>query len=71
MNHIGEYQTDTFPDSRIGTIDIGATSRKKHHIYALLELDVTEARKLIAIRKKEKKNISFKFLVTKMYQPGS
>jgi pyruvate/2-oxoglutarate dehydrogenase complex dihydrolipoamide acyltransferase (E2) component len=59
MNHIGEYQIETFPDSRIGTIDIGATSRKKHHIYALLELDVTEARKLIAIRKKEKMNISF------------
>lgn len=59
MNHIGDYQVESFPASRIATIDIGATSRKKHHIYALLELDVTEARKLIALKKKEKQNVSF------------
>lgn len=59
MNYFGEYEVVSFPSSRIATIDIGATSRKKHHIYALLELDVTEARRLITLKKREKESISF------------
>jgi len=59
MEHLGEYRTESFPSSRIATIDIGAASRMKHHIKALIELDVTEARKMIADKKKQKQNVSF------------
>ncbi|HBV98637.1 MAG: hypothetical protein JL50_17595 [Peptococcaceae bacterium BICA1-7] len=59
MEHIGEYRTEAFPTSRLATIDIGVASKMKHHIKALIELDVTEARKMIYEKRKEIKNISF------------
>lgn len=59
MKNIGAYKTETFPLSRIGTIDIGQTGLKKHHIKALIELDVTEPRKLIREKKKRSEKISF------------
>jgi len=59
MDNIGGYKIETFPISRISTIDIGAAGLKKHHIKALIELDVTEARKMILEKKKLSKNISF------------
>lgn len=59
MKNIGEYKTETFPISRISTIDIGAAGLKKHHIKALIELDVTEARKMIHEKKKLSEKISF------------
>jgi pyruvate/2-oxoglutarate dehydrogenase complex dihydrolipoamide acyltransferase (E2) component len=58
MKYLGEYRTEIFPSSRIATIDIGAASRMKHHIRALIELDVTEARQMIRDKKKQAK-ISF------------
>lgn len=58
MKNVGEYKIETFPISRISTIDIGAAGLKKHHIKALVELDVTEARKMIK-RKKLSEKISF------------
>lgn len=59
MKKTGEYQIETFPKSRIATIDIGVMGKKKHHIMALIELDVTKARKLIREQKALAKNISF------------
>lgn len=59
MNHLGDYHVEEFPASRLGTIDIGFTSHKKHHIKALIEVDVTEARKIIREKKKLNRNISF------------
>lgn len=59
MKNIGEYKIETFPISRLSTVDIGITGLKKHHIKALIELDVTEARKMIQEKKKQSKNISF------------
>ena len=59
MKHIGKYSVESFPTSRLATIDIGIASKMKHHIVVLAELDVTEARKMIAERKKQKYNISF------------
>lgn len=59
MNNIGEYQVETFPKSRISTIDIGIMGKKKHHIMALIELDVTDSRKLIRKQKTLSKRISF------------
>lgn len=59
MSNIGKYRIDTFPRSRISTIDIGKAGLKKHHIKALIELDVTEARKKIQECEKRSEKISF------------
>ena len=58
MKNIGEYRTEKFPLSRIGTADVGATGLKKHHIKALVELDVTNARKLL-LNKRQSEKLSF------------
>jgi pyruvate/2-oxoglutarate dehydrogenase complex dihydrolipoamide acyltransferase (E2) component len=59
MQNIGEYTTDTFPMSRLSTVDVGIEGLKKHHIKALIELDVTQARKMIFEKKKLPERISF------------
>lgn len=59
MKDIGGYKIDTFPTSRIATIDIGIASSSKHHVKALIELDVTEARKMLTAKKKLAERISF------------
>jgi len=41
------YREVSFPKTRIATLDALEIGRKKHHIKALLELDVTNARSLI------------------------
>ncbi len=41
------YRTIEFPRSRIATFDIGAVGKEKHYVTALLELNVTGARKKI------------------------
>ena len=49
-----------FPKTRIATLDVCEIGRKKHHIKALLEFDVTEARKAIKnYRQTSKSKISF------------
>lgn len=49
-----------FPSSRLSTFDVGVIGKKKHHIAALLEADVTEARKRIKELKASKQmKISF------------
>lgn len=35
------YSVSRFPDSRLATIDLGQVGRRKHHVAALVELDVT------------------------------
>jgi hypothetical protein len=59
MKNIGTYKLEQFPISRISTIDIGKAGLKKHHIKALVELDVTEARKMIREKKKLSERVSF------------
>ncbi|SET58772.1 2-oxoacid dehydrogenases acyltransferase (catalytic domain) [Natronincola peptidivorans] len=59
MKSDGGYKIEAFPTSRIATIDIGAIGLKKHHIKALIELDVTEARKKILEKRKLSQKISF------------
>jgi hypothetical protein len=59
MKHIGQYRVEAFPTSILATFDIGIASKMKHHIKALIELDVTEARKMIREKKKQNRNISF------------
>lgn len=59
MKNIGEYESKTFPLSRISTFDVVAVGLEKHHIKALIELDVTEARKKISVLKKQHVKVSF------------
>ncbi len=59
MNHIGKYNIEPFPASRLSTIDIGILSHNRNCIKALIELDVTEARRLMREKKKRSENISF------------
>ena len=47
-----------FPKSRIATLDIGAVGKMKHHIPALLEVDITVARKKIREIRRTGKNLS-------------
>ena len=53
------YKTVEFPRTRLATFDIGALSRKKHYVTALLELDVTEARRKLREMKKAGAKVSF------------
>lgn len=54
------YQKITFPKTRIATLDVCEVGRKKHHMKALLELDVTDVRQLIKQnRARTKKRLSF------------
>lgn len=41
----------TFPSSRLFTMDIGKIGMRKHHIKALIEVDVTESRKKIQTKR--------------------
>lgn len=51
------FRVSSIPNHRVGTIDIGVASRSKHHISALVEFDVTEARRLL--KHKDNESISF------------
>lgn len=54
-----DHRIESYPTSRIATIDIGEASKMKHYIRALIEVDVTNARRYIAEEKRKGKNISF------------
>ena len=59
-NNIKNYKIQDFPDSRIASIDVCEMGKQKHHIVALLELDVTESRRKIrAYNKVHRKKVSF------------
>ena len=55
----GRFEIHRFPRTRLATFDIGAISRKKHYVTALLELDVTEARRKLRGKKKAGAKVSF------------
>jgi pyruvate/2-oxoglutarate dehydrogenase complex dihydrolipoamide acyltransferase (E2) component len=48
-----------YPSSRQLTFDVGRIGLGKHHVKALLEVDVTEARKIIKANRQAGKKISF------------
>ncbi|MGA1873261.1 MAG: 2-oxo acid dehydrogenase subunit E2 [Thermoplasmatota archaeon] len=58
-DRIGEFRVQTFPSSRISTFDVVAIGLEKHHIKALVEVDVTEARKRITQLKERDVKVSF------------
>ena len=53
------FEISEFPKSRVATFDVGRISRTKHHIIALLEIDVTIAKKKIKEQIRSGKKISF------------
>jgi pyruvate/2-oxoglutarate dehydrogenase complex dihydrolipoamide acyltransferase (E2) component len=56
---MSEYKIHKFPKSRIATIDVCEMGKKKHHVAAFLEIDVTSAKEKISKYKKEVGKISF------------
>jgi len=54
-----DYSIKSFPESRIATIDIGAVSKQKHYVSALLECDVTLSREKIKSIRRGGSRISF------------
>ncbi len=53
MKVIKEYTIKSFPSSRQFTIDVGTIGMRKHHIKALIEIDVTESRNKIKNKRSE------------------
>jgi len=53
------FKTVVFPVSRIATVDIGGVGFGKHHMKALVELDVTDACEKLAWLKQQGEKISF------------
>ncbi len=53
------YKVNTFPRSRIATNDICTIGVRKHHIAALLEIDVTEIRNKLKSFKEHQHTVSF------------
>jgi pyruvate/2-oxoglutarate dehydrogenase complex dihydrolipoamide acyltransferase (E2) component len=55
-----------YPSSRQFTMDIGKIGREKHHVKALLEVDVTAARRKIRELRRQREKISFTAWVLKV-----
>lgn len=53
------FTSKSIPQSRIATFDTFSAGLKKHHVFALLEFDVTENRKRLQSLRREGQNISF------------
>ena len=59
MKDTGHFEFETFPISRLATMDVCAMGLKKHYMHAYIEVDVTEARQKLRARKKEGMRVSF------------
>jgi hypothetical protein len=44
---MAKYKIRKFPESRLATVDICEVGKSKHHVTGLLELDVTDSRRMI------------------------
>ncbi len=53
------FKTETFPATRIATMDVCDIGLRKHHISAFIEVDVTASRSKIKEYRKQKAAISF------------
>jgi pyruvate/2-oxoglutarate dehydrogenase complex dihydrolipoamide acyltransferase (E2) component len=61
-----DFTIKKFPSSRQFTMDVGKIGMRKHHIKALIEIDVTESRRKLKIKRNESGNrISFTSWVLK------
>jgi pyruvate/2-oxoglutarate dehydrogenase complex dihydrolipoamide acyltransferase (E2) component len=54
-----DFTVITFPASRLSTIDVGRIGAGRHHVAALLEVDVTDAKNRIRLLKQNGASISF------------
>jgi len=54
-----EYTYHDIPKSRIATFDVFAVGLSRHHVSAILELDVTEIRKKLSVIKNQGVKVSF------------
>lgn len=54
-----EFKTHKFPKSRIATVDVCSIGLQKHHITALLEIDVSESKGKITQHKARNNSVSF------------
>lgn len=61
-----EYSTFTYPRSRRATFDVGIIGRRKHHIVGLLEVDVTEAKRMLDEAIRSGRKVSFTSWVLKV-----
>lgn len=57
--YMAGYKIQKFPKTRIATIDVCEIGQHKHHITAMIEIDVTESRKKIKKYKNAVNKISF------------
>lgn len=53
MKNTAKHTVRTFPSSRLFTMDVGKIGMRKHHIKALIEIDVTDSRKQIRSLRRE------------------
>mgnify|MGYP000918786912 CR=1 FL=1 len=60
------YTWITFPKSRIATVDIGEIGGRKHHVAAILEADVTDARIRLKDLKRSGIRVSFNAWMVKV-----
>ncbi len=56
---MAEYKIEKFPKTRIATNDVCAVGLQKHHVHALIEVDVSGSREKIKEHKKRSESISF------------
>jgi len=53
------YHYQDIPSSRIATFDVFSIGLSKHHVYALLEFDVTQSKRVLQELRRKGMNISF------------
>lgn len=53
------HEITNFPSARLGTIDLGRISSRKHHVAVLLQVDVTAALRRLRSLRTERRKISF------------
>ncbi|MFC4874461.1 2-oxo acid dehydrogenase subunit E2 [Negadavirga shengliensis] len=63
---MADFKIKRFPKSRIATNDVCAIGLKRHHIVALIEVDVSESWQKIKQYKKEGNKVSFTAWLVKM-----
>jgi len=61
-----KFETQIFPKSRIATIDISKIGKKKHHVAALLEIDVSASRVKFKKYKRDNNKVSFSAWLVKV-----
>lgn len=59
MHNNHDAEIISLPSSRQFTMDVGRLGSRRHHVRAMIEVDVTDARKKIAVLRKKGEDLSF------------